>query len=346
MQTKNVPIRYLLITLAVLAFARIANAQADDICAESGLNPSLDSPFAHIPYVFGRVVLKGFDPAAKIPKVTVILGDGSRAGDKLILDKSGNYCFKRKSTSGTLIVEVDGTEAVRRTLPSFSEAQNREDFEIFATQSQRSSPPAVVSTKFSRPPNEKTLDLYKRANEAEKAKETDKAIAAVKGILVIDPDDFIAWAKLGSLYFAQRSYPEADAAFRKALELRVDYTPAWIAVGQLRVAQKGYPAAIEIFKHATEIDPTSTVAFQQLGETYLLNKQGSLAVDALNQAIKLDPIGMAECHLQLAHLYELAGAKQFAAHEYKIFLTKAPDHPDKKKFEKYIKDNPDDPTKN
>ena len=49
---------------------------------------------------------------------------------------------------------------------------------------------------------------------------------------------------------------------------------------------------------------------------------------------------MAECHLQLAHLYELAGAKKLAAMEYKIFLRKVPDHPDKKRFEKYIKDNP------
>ena len=50
---------------------------------------------------------------------------------------------------------------------------------------------------------------------------------------------------------------------------------------------------------------------------------------------------MAECHLQLAHLYELAGAKKLAAHEYALFMAKVPDHPDRKKFEKYIKDNPE-----
>ncbi len=103
---------------------------------------------------------------------------------------------------------------------------------------------------------------------------------------------------------------------------------------------KQHDAAIGIFKHATELDPNSARAFQLLGETYLLARQGTLAVEALNEAIRLDPIGMAGCHLQMAHLYELAGAKQLAAKEYKLFLAKVPDHPDKKKFEKFIKDNP------
>lgn len=146
---------------------------------------------------------------------------------------------------------------------------------------------------------------------------------------------------MGSLYFEQKKLPDADAAFRRSLELKVEYTPAWITVGQLRVAQKQYDAAIEILKHAAELDPTSARAYQLLGEAYLLARKGSLGVEALNQAIKLDPVGMAECHLQLAHLYELANAKPMATREYKIFLTKVPNHPDRKKFEKFIKDNPE-----
>ncbi|MBP6003166.1 MAG: hypothetical protein KA746_07010 [Pyrinomonadaceae bacterium] len=52
-------------------------------------------------------------------------------------------------------------------------------------------------------------------------------------------------------------------------------------------------------------------------------------------------IGMAECHLLKARLYDLAGAKNLASHEYKTFLAKVTEHPEKKKFEKYIKDNPE-----
>jgi cytochrome c-type biogenesis protein CcmH/NrfG len=111
-------------------------------------------------------------------------------------------------------------------------------------------------------------------------------------------------------------------------------------MGQIRVEQKQYLAAVEILKHATSLDAKSARTFQLLGEAYLQNKQGSLGVAALSEAIRLDPTGMAECHLQIAHLYELAGAKQLAAKEYKLFLEKVPDYENKKRLEKFIKDNP------
>lgn len=329
-----------LIILTILAMSSGIRAQADDICAESGINPGLDSPFAHVPYVFGKVVLQGFPAKSKTPKVTVILTDGSRPSDRWIINRSGNYCFRRKPNSSMVIVEVDGVEAARRTLPSFGAAQIREDFEIFPDKVEKTASPAVVSAKFTHPANPKTAELYKRTIEAEINKETAKVIGYLKEVVALDPEDFIAWAKLGTWHFTNNALPEADAAFRRSLELRVDYTPAWINVGQLRTAQKQYEAAIQILKHAVELDATSARAFQLLGEAYLLARQGTLGAEALNQAIKLDPVGMAECHLQLAHLYQLAGAKPRAAAEYKLFLAKVPDHPDKKKFEKYIKDNP------
>lgn len=335
------PIRSVLIFLASILLAGSLSAQVDEICAEFGAFPSLDSPFAHVPYVYGRIALKGFDSSAKLPRVAVLLGDGQQSVDRLIIDKSGNYCFKRKSSGGTLVVEVEGIEAARRSLPAFGAAQQREDFEIHATVLQKFATPGVVLAKLSNPINPKTIELYNKTADAERTKDLGKAVGYLKEIVALDAADFIAWAKLGSVYFEQKSLSDADAAFRKSLELRVDYIPAWIFAGQLRVAQKQYEAAIQIFKHAALLVPTSARAFQLLGETYLLSRQGTLGAQALNEAIRLDPVSMAECHLQLAHLYELAGAKQLAMREYKLFLTKVPDHPDKKKFEKYIKDNPE-----
>ncbi|MDQ3798453.1 MAG: tetratricopeptide repeat protein [Acidobacteriota bacterium] len=336
----NLSGKYGLIFISLLLLAFNANAQVDDICSESGLNPSLDSPFAHVPYVFGHIVLKGYDPAAKLPNVTVIFEDGPQLTTRLSVGKSGNYCFRRKSSSGTLIIEVDGIVVTRRTLTAFGSAQQREDFEIYTTQSPKP-PPGVVSAKFVHPTNPKTVELYKKAVEAENKKNIGQAIEQLKEIVSIDPADFIAWAKLGVLYVEKNSFPEAEAAFRKSLELKIEYTPAWVHVGRMRVAQKQFEAAIEIFKHVTTLEPTSARAFQLLGEAYLQARQGTLGAQALNEAIKLDPIGMAECHLLLAHLYQLANAKQLAAREYKIFLTKVPNHPDKKKFEEFIRNNPE-----
>lgn len=336
----KLPIKYILIFFSLIILTSNVNGQADDICSESGNTPSFDSPFARVPYVFGRIVLKGYEPGAKLPDVTITLVDGKQATNRITVSRTGNYCFKMNG-GGTLIIEVNGVEAVRKSLTSFSAAQQREDFEIHATQSPKSAPPGVVSAKFYHPVNPKTIELYKKTIEAENQKDIQKSIEHLKEIVSIDSADFIAWAKLGTLYFEKKSFSEAQAAFRKSLELKIEYIPAWIGVGMVRIAQKQFEAAVEIFKHATSLDPTSARSFQLLGEAYLQSRQGTLGVQALNEAVRLDPLGMAECHLQLAHLYQLADAKPLAAREYKIFLKKIPDHPDKKKFEKFIKDNPE-----
>jgi predicted negative regulator of RcsB-dependent stress response len=317
-------------------------AQVDEICRESGALPSLNSPFANIPYVFGRIVLKGMDPSAKFPIITITLSDPQQTGKRLIVERSGNYCFRRTSASGgSLVVEVDGIEVARRSLPAFGPVQQREDFEIHPAGSQRGVPPGVISAKFSHPQNARTVELYRKAADAETNKDPKKLVEILKEIVLIDPPDFIAWAKLGSIYFEQNLLGEAEAAFRRSIESKLEYTPAWMNIGKIRVAKKQFDSAVEIFKHAASLDPSSARTFQLLGEAYLQAKKGSLGAEALNKAIELDPVGMAECHLLLARLYDLAGAKQLATREFKAFLTKVPEYSDKKRLEKYIKENPD-----
>lgn len=329
-----------LVFLTSLIFVCPAKAQINDICEEVGLLPSFDPPFAQIPYVYGKIYLKGFD-AAKLPNVSVTLLDALQNTQRWTINKSGNYCFRVKSQGmGTLIVELNGVEVSRRSLTASAGAKQREDFEINAQQSNQT-PPGVVSAKFTHPENPKTVDLYKKITEAEQNKDSKKVIGYLKEIVAIDPADFLAWAKLGTLYFADKSLNEAEAAFRKSLELKVEYTPAWLYMGNIRTSQKQFEAAIQIFNHALELEPKSARIYQLLGEAYLQAKQGSLGVEALNKAIELDPIGMAECHLQLAHLYQLAKTNKLATKEYKLFLSKVPDYKDKKKLEEFIAKNPE-----
>ena len=334
------PIRAILILVILATGASSAVSQVDDICHEFGVIPSLDMPWAQVPYLYGKVVLVGFDTGSKA-KVTVVFSDRDNPSKKITLSKTGHYCFKRGGSGGTIVVEVDGIEAARRTVPSVGGAQIREDFEIYATTAQTQPPPASISAKFTRPKNDKTVSLYERAAKAEREKDLPAATVFAKQIVEIDPEDFIAWSILGSLYLEQKAFADSDAAFRRSLALQVDYTPAWINVGRLRVAQGQNAAAIEIFKHAAALDPTSARAFKLMGEAYLQTRQGTLAVEALNEALRLDPIGMAECHLLMARLYDAAGAKGLATREFKAFLAKVPDYPEKRKLEKYIKENPE-----
>lgn len=296
------PVSVAFAVIGIFIFGGGIFAQVDDICADAGLTPSLDSPFAHVPYVYGRVILHGVNPGAKHPAVTITISEGQQSSERQRLNSSGNFCFRRRGSSSALVVEVDGIEAARRTLTPSSAVQQREDFEIYTNQLSRPGSPSVVSAKFTHPSNPKTIELYKKTVYAEAGKDKPQAIEYLKQIVEIDAADFIAWAKLGSLYFEQKNFTDAEAAFRKSLERKIEYTPAWIYMGQIRMAQKQFLAAVEILKHVTTLDAKSARAFQLLGEAYLQSKQGTLGVAALNEAIKLDPQGMAECHLQSSSL--------------------------------------------
>lgn len=330
------------VALCILSFAAVpAAAQVDEICKEFGYLATLDGPRLSAPFIFGRITVLANDANAKFPKVTITYANRSQSPSRVTVGKSGSYCFKVTGGSGgSLAIDIDGVEVARRDVPDFGPPQKREDFQVSVPGSGPAlAPPGVVSSKFSYPPNDKTAELYKAAVRAESEKDLKTAISSMKRVVSIDPNDFIAWAHLGTLHFRNDQLQDADSAYRKSLALREDYTPAWINVGTLRIAQKQLEAAIEIFKHAAALEPDDARTFRILGEAYLQNKQGTFGAQALNHAIRLDPIGQAECHLQLAHLYELAGATDLAVKEYLKFLEKVPDHPERKKFEKYISDN-------
>ena len=335
-------ISILFVLFAPFAFVTQVYGQIDDVCREAGIIPSLDLPRERVPYVYGRVVLLGVDRNAKAPRITVILNDTQQMSSKQRLDKTGNYCFRRVGAGGgSLTVEVDGVEVARRALSVSGPSQQREDFEVYAKPAKSDAPPGAISAKFIHPPNEKTSPLYRKVVDAEREDDTKTAEESLTEIVLLDPVDFVAWAKLGTLYLKQNKLTEAEAALRKSLELKVEYTPAWIHVAKVRMAQKRFEEAAEILKHASTLEPSNGRIYQLLGEAYLQGKKGSLGAEALKKALELDPIGLADCHLLLGRLYDLAGAKGMAAAEYKAFLEKVSEHPDRKKLEKYIRENSD-----
>lgn len=310
--------------------------QVDEICGEFGHIATLDGPRLSAPFVYGRIRVVGLDSKSKVPKVSVTYLNRSQTPQRLVVNDSGFYCFKiTGGTGGTLVVEADGVELARRDVSGFGSAQQREDFDLSLGKR------PTASDKWNYQRSSTTEALITTAIEKEKQKDISGAITDLKTLVAEDPKDYIAWGYLATLYLDKGSFKESDTAFRRSLELKNDYTPSWINVGRLRMAQKQNEAAIEILKHAIELDASSARAYQLLGEVYLLTKQGSLGADALNKALEIDPIGMAECHLNLAHLYQLAGAKDLASREYRLFLEKVPEHRDAEKFRKFIKDNPE-----
>ena len=329
---------HFLVVAVLLYCAATAAAQAGDICREFGEFPNRDlgDNGRLATFVFGRVVLLGIDPSAERPQITAQYTDTGQPGARQRVGKSGNYCFRRYGSGGTVIIEVNGLEAARRAVPEGSGTQQREDFEIDVARRSTTSPPGVVSAN---QPNPKTVELYKQAVAFEQDGRTDRSIEVVSEIVRIDPQDAVAWTKLGALHQSRNDLSEAEIAFKRALSVRKDYVPALMNLGILKAVNKEYPAAVELFLLASVADPANARAFRLLGEAYLHNRKGSLGLEALDKALALDPIGMADAHLLKARLFDLAGAKKQAADEYREFLKKVPKYKEKKSLQNYINEN-------
>jgi tetratricopeptide (TPR) repeat protein len=325
--------------LLAFAFAfLVVNAAGQgmtDACGDSA-----GSTWSTDPAVYGRVNLQGFE-GGKLPKITVTLTDRNRNEQRFTIDRNGYYCFRGADGSGaTLMIDVEGNEVERRTLSSSTAQlrQHRQDFDIYAA-----GPPqktGTISAKFVYQRDAAGSTLFEKAVEAEHKKDLKAAAGYLRELLSNDPRDYVAWARLGSIHFESNDLPAAEKAYTESIRFKPDFSFAMMNLGRIYLAKNNVEGAIKFLERATQLEPGSPRGFQLLGEAYLLARKGTLGVEALNEAIRLDPIGMADSHLLMAALYDRAGAKSYASREYKLFLEKKPDHSDRKKFEKYIRENP------
>jgi tetratricopeptide (TPR) repeat protein len=240
-----------------------------------------------------------------------------------------------------IVVEYEGQELDRFIVDFSSQYKSdmQHDIELQARVMAEAAKAAVVAAADKYDRSSKNASLFNKAQEAAKNKKYDEAVTLFRQLVNADAADFGAWYQLGTVYFIQKNYGEAENAYAQAIVKHPDYGVALLSLGRLRIAQKNYDGAIEALLQAVKVLPTSAQANFFLGEAYLQNKKGSLAVGYLEQALKLDPVGMADAHLRLGALYNAVGMKNKAAAEYEEFLKIVPDYENKKQLQDYITAN-------
>ena len=287
--------------------------------------------------------------------------DESQAGDAntnvtfdVILYTRGNEVFARQRVGNGgryrfinvfngdyyLAVELDNLEIARLPLliPANAVEYIRQDLE-FRWKGAAANAGGVVSAADAYSRNSQNRALYQKASQEIQNKNFAQAATALRSLVEADPKDYPAWTDLGMVYFIQKDLEAAENSYLSAIGVKPDHVAALVNLGRVRMARKNNEGAIEPLEAALKGDPKSATANYFLGEAYLALKKGSKAVGYLNEALKLDPVGMAEAHLRLASLYNLAGYKDRAAAEYEQFLQKKPDYPERKKLADYIEAN-------
>ncbi|MEJ7624563.1 MAG: tetratricopeptide repeat protein [Pyrinomonadaceae bacterium] len=275
------------------------------------------------------------------PVVTVIVSIAGAAIDKAIANDKGYYLIRNvPRENGTIIVEVDGNEVVRQPLIASPMGNPRFDFTISRPQLPGQGKPGVVrvDSMYDRTPQNKAL--FQQMIAAQRANDSRRALEVLNQLLANDPKDYVSWTEAGTIYFKGGSLDDAEACYFKALSLKKDYFAALLNLGKLYLGRKSFDNAALVLANAAKVDPDSADAHHYLGESYLQIRKGNAAQFHYNEAIRLAPEAKAEVHLRLASLYDAAKMKDKAVTEYKKFLLRRPDYPQRKQLESYISDNP------
>jgi tetratricopeptide (TPR) repeat protein len=342
------------ITRAALAASLVAVgitsviAQDDEARAASGLPTYIGQRGSTNPgngqsaRLSGTVEIQGLPEGNKVPNLSVaVMANGVLVARQRVQNRGG-FTFNGVPTNGvTLIVEVDNQEIGSYPVGTLSPPPmpNRKDIFLVWSNVERRVGTAneVVSLRNAYHRTEENQKAFEKAMAS--VKDQKAAIKLLKQITERDTNDFVAWTELGNLYFKEEKFAEAEGAYAKALALKADFLPAMMNRGKLQLSQKDFDGAVATLTQVLEQSPDSADAHHYLGEAYLQSKRGSKAVVHLNRAIETEPVEKAEIHLRLAMLYNAAGLKDRAAAEYKAFLEKVPEHPEKARLQKYISEN-------
>lgn len=336
--------RTIVLSLALpVALVLNISAQDDETRQASGLPMMIGENVArgNLMNISGKITLEYQVPPKRLPVISVIAMQAGLPSERAIATDSGHYLIRNvRRENISVVVEIDGIEAARQHLIAPPMSNPRQDFTIpwnhGSGVAQRS---GVIDASQFYERSEKNEELFKQAKASVRASDPKRAYEFFNTLLTADPKDYIAWTELGSTFFTNGSADHAEACYFKAIQIRKDYFPALLNLGKLYLSLERYQDAILALNNAVNVNANSADAHYYLAESYLRVKKGNSAEFHFIKTLKLAPIAKSEVHLRLASLYVAARLRNKAAAEYKAFLEKNPDYPDRAKIEVFIKEN-------
>jgi len=141
-------------------------------------------------------------------------------------------------------------------------------------------------------PNERSLKVLRAFTLGEQG-HAEEAVQQLQSFLDKTPADRETYFNIGRVWLQAKHYPEAEAAFKKALELTPnadDQEIALFMLGSVYERQKQFDLAEEQFKKVIKLNPLNASASNYLG--YMLADRGVRLEESLKyikQAVALEP---------------------------------------------------------
>lgn len=151
-----------------------------------------------------------------------------------------------------------------------------------------------------------------------------KAKAAAEKALAIDNSSAEAHAALAAANWSLFNFADADAEFRRALELNPSLPNAHHWYGLFLSWENRNPEAISHLRRAVELDPLNLQYNSNLGQIFCNAHQDQACIDQLKKTLEMDA-NFAYAHSMLRLAYRNTGKYDDAMEQWKKFATLAND---------------------
>jgi tetratricopeptide (TPR) repeat protein len=131
---------------------------------------------------------------------------------------------------------------------------------------------------------------FRRALALKLRKDFDAANREMARAVSYRPDDAEAYLQRGRLFYEKDQYPQAIAAFDKALELDPRNVEALADRGQARFLNEDAEGALRDYDAALEIDPKFALPYLRAGVVRHNQREYDRALANYTKAIELDPL--------------------------------------------------------
>jgi tetratricopeptide (TPR) repeat protein len=150
------------------------------------------------------------------------------------------------------------------------------------------------------------------------------ALADTRAAIALDPNRFDGWYELGSLLGQTGDFPAAEAAFRRAIELKRDVAKAHYSLALTLIGnpqgKMDWAGAIAECREALKFQPDYPEALNLLGAGLSATGQTDGAIPELQRATQLLP-SLAEAHFNLGIAFESKDRFEEATKEYRAAIA-------------------------
>jgi tetratricopeptide (TPR) repeat protein len=118
---------------------------------------------------------------------------------------------------------------------------------------------------------------------------TRDALATLEQLLQLHEKDGGHWFNYGFLLEADERYEDAEAAFRRAVELRPGLDRAWYGLGLVLIRLGRLDEAADALKRNTQLQPMSPFGWYQLARVHVDRQEPDEAVRIIRHLRKFEP---------------------------------------------------------